>query len=119
MDLYLSQSCMGAWAPFPLSMDHIVWTDGSVSTVSRHVQSGLVSRHGWTWRQGPSGRLYSRFGAGLAESTIYLGWARLKRKYVAIVWDDLQLCKYWSNICHPTGGPYIWQLSTSPLYPEG
>ena len=22
---------------------------------------------------------------------------------MAIIWDDLQLCKSWSNICHPTG----------------
>jgi len=26
---------------------------------------------------------------------------------IGIVLADLQLSKYWSNICHPMGGPYL------------
>ena len=25
---------------------------------------------------------------------------------MAIIWDHLELSKYWSNICHPMGSPY-------------
>ena len=42
------------------------------------------------------------------------------------IWDDLELSKYWSNICHTKGGPYaergggraarVARLSAKALY---
>ena len=35
---------------------------------------------------------------------------------MANIWDDLQLSKSWSNVCHPTEEPY-WALGALWVWP--